>query len=270
VQHSLHEGAPQAGEPNGSARRVWRPDPLSGRVVTRTLLISTGIGVFLSLLDAFHRPVRAMLVRDAQYFAYCWLGSLLGLLSARVTYRLGLWPRGSVVMGVATGLVMSPAMMLVVWLTIAIGLGRPPPDRDLPDMLWTTLLICMVSSVLAVLVHRGARNAAPAGLPPPPRFLDRIPLKLRGGELWAVEAEDHYLRLHTSRGQDLILMRLADAVDELEGIEGTQVHRSWWVARDAIADARRGDGRATLTLKDGSEVPVSRPYARILREKNWI
>jgi DNA-binding LytR/AlgR family response regulator len=65
-------------------------------------------------------------------------------------------------------------------------------------------------------------------------------------------------------------MRLADAVDELDGIEGAQVHRSWWVARDAIADARRGDGRATLTLKDGSEVPVSRTYARVLRDRNWI
>jgi DNA-binding LytR/AlgR family response regulator len=42
------------------------------------------------------------------------------------------------------------------------------------------------------------------------------------------------------------------------------------VARDAIADARRGDGRAMLTLKDGSEVPVSRTYARVLRDRNWI
>jgi DNA-binding LytR/AlgR family response regulator len=65
-------------------------------------------------------------------------------------------------------------------------------------------------------------------------------------------------------------MRLSDAVAELDGIEGAQVHRSWWVARDAIADAKRGDGRATLTLKDGSEVPVSRTYARILRQRNWI
>ena len=85
-----------------------------------------------------------------------------------------------------------------------------------------------------------------------------------------MEAEDHYLRLHTSKGQDLILMRLSDAVAELEGIEGAQVHRSWWVARDAIADAVRGDGRATLTLKDGAEVPVSRTYARLLRERDWI
>jgi DNA-binding LytR/AlgR family response regulator len=88
--------------------------------------------------------------------------------------------------------------------------------------------------------------------------------------MWAVEAEDHYLRRHTSQGQDLILLRLSAAIDELEGIEGAQVHRSWWVARDAITEAVRGDGRATLTLQDGAEVPVSRTYARLLRERGWI
>jgi DNA-binding LytR/AlgR family response regulator len=122
-------------------------------------------------------------------------------------------------------------------------------------------------TAINVLVDRQSVTAASAT---PAKFLERLPLKLRGAEVWAVEAEDHYLRLHTSKGQDLILMRLADAVSELEGIEGAQVHRSWWVARDAIADARRGDGRATLTLKDGAEAPVSRTYARLLRERGWI
>ena len=55
-------------------------------------------------------------------------------------------------------------------------------------------------------------HAAPAGAPGP-RFLDRLPMKLRGAELYAVEAEDHYLRLHTARGQDLILMRLSGSQD---------------------------------------------------------
>ena len=63
---------------------------------------------------------------------------------------------------------------------------------------------------------------------------------------------------------------LAEALFELEGVEGAQVHRSWWVARAAIAQARRGEGRATLTLKDGSKVPVSRTYARRLRERSWL
>ena len=94
--------------------------------------------------------------------------------------------------------------------------------------------------------------------------------KLRGAELYAVEAEDHYLRLHTSRGQDLILMRLSDAVAELEGIEGAQTHRSWWVAKTAVEGARRGDGRATLQVKSGIEAPVSRAYAKTLRAAGWF
>ena len=104
----------------------------------------------------------------------------------------------------------------------------------------------------------------------PPRFIDRIPPKLRGAEVWAVQAEDHYLRLHTSRGQDLILMRLSDAVAELEGLDGAQVHRSWWVSRAAVRGVQRGDGRATLTLPDGHEVPVSRSHARRLRAAGWL
>ena len=109
--------------------------------------------------------------------------------------------------------------------------------------------------------------AAPGA--PPARFLDRLPPKLRGAAIRAVQAEDHYLRIHTDRGSDLILMRLSDAVEELEGLEGAQTHRSWWVAREAVRGVERGDGRAVLTLKGGLRAPVSRRYARALREADW-
>jgi DNA-binding LytR/AlgR family response regulator len=133
------------------------------------------------------------------------------------------------------------------------------------------LVVSLGMTAISYLLHRAPTqtHAAEAG-DAPPKFLERLPMKLKGAEVWAVEAEDHYLRLHTSKGQDLILMRLADAVRELEGIEGAQAHRSWWVARDAITGAERGDGRATLTLKDGAQVPVSRTYARLQRERGWI
>jgi hypothetical protein len=86
-----------------------------------------------------------------------------------------------------------------------------------------------------VQTHAAAPGAKPA------RFIDRLPFKLRGAAIRAVSSEDHYLRVHTDRGSDLILMRLSDALTELEGLEGAQTHRSWWVAKDAVLDVSRGD-----------------------------
>jgi DNA-binding LytR/AlgR family response regulator len=65
-------------------------------------------------------------------------------------------------------------------------------------------------------------------------------------------------------------MRLSDAIAELEGLEGAQTHRSWWVAREAVESARRDGDRVTLVLKSGAEAPVSRPNVRPLREAGWF
>ena len=54
----------------------------------------------------------------------------------------------------------------------------------------------------------------------------------------------------------------ADAMAELDGVDGVQVHRSYWVARKAVEGAVRRNGRHYVTLIDGSEVPVSRSYRR--------
>jgi DNA-binding LytR/AlgR family response regulator len=150
------------------------------------------------------------------------------------------------------------------------GVAFSMPDLALvfPTTLATTLgitvLAFMVQSRVVAQTHDAAKGA------PPPRFLARMPAKLAGASLWAVQAEDHYLRLHTSRGEDLILMRLADALVELEGIEGARTHRSWWVARAAVAGVDRAEGRATLTLPGGLEAPVSRAYMKALRQAGWF
>ena len=90
--------------------------------------------------------------------------------------------------------------------------------------------------------------------------MERLPVKFRTAELHAISSEDHYLRVHTSLGEEMILMRLADAVRELSGSEGLQVHRSWWVAKSGVTDEKRVDGRSLLILPSGTEVPVSRSY----------
>ena len=86
----------------------------------------------------------------------------------------------------------------------------------------------------------------------------------------ALQNEDHYLRVHTARGDALILMRLSDAIAAVSALEGAQTHRSWWVARDAVIDVKKADGRATLTLEGGQQVPVSRTFYPKLREAGWL
>jgi len=71
-------------------------------------------------------------------------------------------------------------------------------------------------------------------------------------------------------GETMILMRLADAIRELTTLEGLQVHRSWWVARQGLADVSRGDGRVALKLKSGVEAPVSRANLKLVREAGWL
>jgi hypothetical protein len=266
VQPGLREQPPPVRDRKGPAVHASRPNRVTWTIVLRVLAVATMVAFFLCLFGPF-RSVSEFFERAAQIFAYSWIGSLLGLVSARLVSHTRIWDLGYWVVGIATGLAMAPPMAVVVWIGNTLADGRMPPMHVLPQFLWNVALVSVGSSIMAVLVNRRSAGEPP---PVPPKFLERLPLKLRGAEVWAVEAEDHYLRLHTSKGQDLILMRLSDAARELEGIEGMQVHRSWWVARDAIADARRGDGRATLTLKDGAQVPVSRTYAAQLREKGWI
>lgn len=100
-------------------------------------------------------------------------------------------------------------------------------------------------------------------------FLDQLPLHL-GRDLLCIENEDHYIRVHTTVGNALILMRLRDAVAQLSKTDGAQVHRTWWVAKSAVAGVVRHDRRILLRLVDGREVPVSRTSVPILRQRGWI
>lgn len=102
-----------------------------------------------------------------------------------------------------------------------------------------------------------------------PRFLARLPIGHRDG-LIAVESEDRYVRVHNRAGSTLVLLRLADAVAELEGIDGLRIHRSWWVARDAVAEVLRRDRAISLRLVNGIEAPVARNAVPALWTAGWL
>ena len=236
----------------------------------RGFAVSAVAGVFLALIGAFGTDAVPFPVRVAYWAGLCLAGAIVGTAVSQLIGREGRADEKPWLYGALTVVGITLPFTLVVWLVSDLTFHGHPRSSGLATYLPPVFIVTVAMTALNFLVQRSPpeTHAAPAGAPAP-RFLDRLPAKLRGAELHAVEAEDHYLRLHTSRGQDLILMRLSDAVAELEGIEGAQTHRSWWVARDAVEGARRGDGRATLRLKGGVEVPVSRAYAKALRAAGW-
>jgi hypothetical protein len=88
----------------------------------------------------------------------------------------------------------------------------------------------------------------------------------RRGDLLALNAQGHYLRIITNEGEDLILHRFGDAVAELSGDEGAQVHRSWWISQAAI-DASESKSLKEIHLNNGLKIPVSRTYQRELAKR---
>ncbi|MBA4808504.1 LytTR family DNA-binding domain-containing protein [Brevundimonas sp.] len=244
------------------------------RTLLRGLVVAGLVGVFLAVTGAFGSIGAPFPERLAYWILVMVLGGLWGhLCSLGVGRFLNVDDRPWLTVAVMTGVITGP-LCVIVWVTTGLFFNRALyPLATLPQMFVPVLVVTLAITTLNVFLGRAQpvqTHAPPPSEPPPPvRFLDRLPMKLRGATLHAVQAEDHYLRLHTDRGSDLILMRLSDAVEELEGLEGARTHRSWWVARSAVRGVERGDGRATLTLEGGLSAPVSRRYARSLREANW-
>ena len=169
----------------------------------------------------------------------------------------------------------TPAITVVAWLLTTLFEGSAFDILRLWSFAGPVACITAFMCLIQYLINRQPRQshvfAGPqAAAEPGATFRQRLPFKYRHAELYALSAEDHYLRVHTAAGNTLVLMRLYDAIKELDGIEGSQTHRSWWVARDAVTDVVRGDGRISLSLKTGTAAPVSRSYQKTLKTDGWL
>ncbi|MBU6164796.1 MAG: LytTR family transcriptional regulator [Alphaproteobacteria bacterium] len=138
------------------------------------------------------------------------------------------------------------------------------------------VLISVVAPRPATITPAAAPGTAPGTAPGEAQGLAPSLLAQRAGlpDLAAVRhvvAEDHYLRLVLADGrQPLVLFRLSDALPELAGLDGAQVHRSAWVARRHVVGAIRTGRRWTLQLADGSEQVVSETHLPTVRAAGWL
>ncbi|MFN4183287.1 MAG: LytTR family DNA-binding domain-containing protein [Hyphomonas sp.] len=229
----------------------------------RELAIYCVIGAFLTVIRPYNATGSLPLWAS---FAF-WTGLIaLGSLAAELTLALLRRYAG----GMPTA-----AMLAVVTLTTALAVtgaililerllfGDFIPLPYMPRLFGLVWVISVAMTAVGYMLERSFLAPPPEpveGASPVETFLSRLPVRYRTAELYAVSAEDHYLRIHTSFGEELILMRLTDALRELAGADGLQVHRSWWVAKAAVRDTLRQGGKLSLMLASGKQAPVSRTF----------
>jgi DNA-binding LytR/AlgR family response regulator len=240
----------------------------------RSFAAAVAAGLFLALVGAFGSGTASLSSRIVLWVPMLLFGTLVGdLIGIRMRRRPRIGENPWAVWAIVT-LMVTGVVTIFAWGYTRLLFGAAFSPGPLFYLGAVAIVAGPVTAIMMLINRPGlATHAAPPSNPSARvavRFLHRIPEKLKGGVLYAVQAEDHYLRLHTSKGSDLILFRLADAIGELAGIEGAQTHRSWWVAKDAIAEVKRDRGRVVLSLKDATQVPVSRANAKALRDSGWI
>ena len=214
----------------------------------------------------------------ATWTAFAYFGTLMAAAAALSAVILDSWgepkfqPSSLARRAVATGSAVALVMTPLVWLMSALALDGSWEPARMTGLFGQTFLVSAIFVIVQLAIYvQVVRRPAPSLVEASaPTVLRRLPERLRGAELLAVQAEDHYLRFHTDRGSALLLMNLGDAASQLAGLDGAQTHRSWWVARPAVLSATRGGGRASLKLKAGLVAPVSRTYAPRLRRAGWF
>jgi len=89
------------------------------------------------------------------------------------------------------------------------------------------------------------------------------------GEVSRLSAAGNYVEVHTAAKRHLVRATLSRLAQRLDPAEFLRVHRSHLVRADAIREiAPWAHGDLRLTLKDGSELMLSRRYRSLLPE-NW-
>jgi hypothetical protein len=272
----------RAASAGGYNRRMTEPAGIWGtpREWALDLAVATGIGIFLGIIGPFGSfnggPVE---VRVFYWVTCLWIGfvvlSIVVRLSLRAGRRLDLPVWFALPAGAAVGAV--PLGLIIALFSAHFWAGNQGQIGPFLEWYGQTLALAEPCAIGYYLVSGRRRPAAAQEasiVPLPPvksdtRFVDRLPARL-GRNLLCLQMEDHYVRAHTDLGSDLILTPLKDAVAELAEIDGLQVHRSWWVAKSAVAAPVVKGRNYALRLTNGLEVPVSRASVAKTRALGWL
>ena len=251
--------------------------------LARRLAFATAAGVFMGLIGPFGSYDVKPLQRVAAWLVSFWVGSLLFGAALKAAERWSARTGTPRWFARVTATALAAVPLAAVAAASFHWIGHVPASR----MEWLTwyaqvlaigLPTALGYMVLAPAVLKPAApppavDPVPAEAAPDDRrgetLLDRLPARL-GREVTALQMEDHYVRVHTPLGSDLLLTPMAQAVEALGAVEGLRVHRSWWVARRAVEGSAMDGRNLRLKLRGGIEAPVARTAVAQVRAAGWL
>ncbi|UVO54461.1 LytTR family DNA-binding domain-containing protein [Sphingomonas sp. SUN039] len=139
---------------------------------------------------------------------------------------------------------------------------------SLPFWLWfaQTATIGLLAMLGAALWLR--RTGASSSKTSPVPVHDAVSPALETNVL-ALQMEDHYVRVHRPGGSELLLMPLSQAIGATR-TSGLQIHRSWWIAEEAVVAVEGTPRSMRVRLSNGVVAPVARSAVIRLRAAGWI
>ncbi|WP_227270380.1 LytTR family DNA-binding domain-containing protein [Roseobacter weihaiensis] len=190
-----------------------------------------------------------------------WLGYLVSFTVTTGAEGYGISAPVSLGIGAAAA-----SLPVTAWLAgFHVAVFATPFWTDALELLPYVAVICFAVAALSEAVATREVGPVSRATPiPEPAWLDQLPGHL-GRDLILLHAQDHYVRAETELGQTLLRTTLHDAADDL-GDYGVRIHRSWWVARAAVAAFRYRNGAPVVVLLDGRELPIGRTYRRSVKE----
>ena len=204
------------------------------------------------------------------------LMTFLSIYAYRVTEaRHWNWMLVSVVAGIAGIL----PVVGSVYLAEGLATGFADGWLDLSGFLRLTMYVAPTLIAVTMVVHlvKNLQHHEPVTAPAPPvapahpatpsptLLQSKLPHHL-GHDIIAVQAQDHYVEVTTTRGSAMVLMRLRDVVQDLEPLGGLQVHRSWWVNLSHVVRTDKTPSGPELVLTSDQKVLVGRSFRAKLRE----
>lgn len=230
--------------------------------------------VVMGLAMAELGPYRTGEVPQSLLTAY-WLLAVIGTGLGTIAVERALAPRIEQLWLriLLVSLAVTPPATLYIYALNALMLDLPRRWWLWPELAWQVLVVMVMLVSFRTLLWRRVIQTRTLVMPPLPdaerRLRMRLSARRRTARLIALQAEDHYVRVHTDQGSELVAMRFADALVELERAHGHRLHRSWWAAGDAIEAVRWSRGSGEARLAGGLTAPISRAYAATLKTAGW-